>query len=88
MDLFAKSHFLQSLSCPLFPVCLSHTGNRKGKLYIGKDRLMRDQIITLKDKSDRMIPVRIPVPVFVLLCRNPVNNQITTVIAVESSHNI
>ena len=85
MDLVAKSHFLQSLSCPLFPVCLS---NRKGKLYIGKDRLMRDQIITLKDKSDRMIPVRIPVPVFVLLCRNPVNNQITTVIAVKSSHNI
>ena len=73
-----------------FPDTIRRTAyvESKGKLYIGKDRLMRDQIITLKHKTDRVIPIRIPVPVFVFLRRNPVYDQVSAVIPVQSSDDI
>ena len=49
---------------------------------------MRNQIITLEDKSDRMISVGIPVAVFVFFRGNPVDDQISAVVTIQSADDI
>ena len=49
---------------------------------------MGNQVITLKHKPDRMIAVRIPIPVLIFLCGNTVNDQIAAVITVQAADNI
>ena len=49
---------------------------------------MGDQVITLKYKPDRMVPVGIPVPVLIFFCGNPVDDEISRVIAVKPADNI
>ena len=49
---------------------------------------MRDQIVTLEYKTNRMITVRIPVSVLIFFCRNAIDDQISAVITVQSSDNI
>ena len=49
---------------------------------------MRNQIVALKNESDRMVSVGIPVSVLILLCRYSVDNQVSAVITVQPSDNI
>ena len=49
---------------------------------------MGNKVIALKDKSDGMIPIRIPVSVFVFFSRNAVNDQVSAVIAVQSPNDV
>ena len=86
--LIAKPYFIESLFCPSAALGLSDSRYGQGQLYIGQHRLMRNQIITLKYKTNSMVPVRIPVPVFILFRGNSVNDQITAVISVQSADNI
>ena len=68
MKLFPQPHFFQRLNCPLPSFCLSDSGNGQGEFYIRQYGLVRNQIVTLKYESYRMVPVRIPVSVFILFC--------------------
>ena len=45
---------------------------------------MHNQIVTLKDKTNGVVPIRIPVPVFIFFCGNPVDNQVSAVVTVQS----
>ena len=49
---------------------------------------MWDQIITLKHKSYGMISIRVPVPVFIFFRRNPIDDQIATIVPVKTTNNI
>ena len=49
---------------------------------------MWNQIITLEHKSNCMITIGIPVSIFIVLCRHIIDNQVTTVITVQSPYNI
>lgn len=49
---------------------------------------MRDQIVTLKYKSDGMISIRIPVPVLIISGGNLIDDQISAVILIQPSDNI
>ena len=49
---------------------------------------MRYQIIALEYKADCMIPVGIPVSVFILFGRNAVDNQITGIVSVKTADNV
>ena len=49
---------------------------------------MRDQIVTLEYKTNRMITVRIPISVLIFFCGNAIDDKISAVIAVQYSDNI
>ena len=88
MNLVRKPNILQGFQCPFFAFLWRNTGKCQRQLNICQDALVRDQIITLKHKADGMVPVGIPVPVPVFLCRCAVNDQISFVIAVQSANDI
>ena len=43
---------------------------------------MSDQIIRLKDKTDRMVTVRIPVSFLIVFGRDAINDEVSFIIAV------
>ena len=49
---------------------------------------MGDQVIALEYKTDRMVAVGIPVSVSVFFRRDPVDDQVPAVIAVQPSYDI
>ena len=49
---------------------------------------MGNQIVTLKDKTDRVVSVGIPVPVLIAFRGDPVDDQVTAVIPVQAADNI
>lgn len=49
---------------------------------------MRDQVVALEDKADRVVPVGIPVAVLILFRGNAVDDQIAAVVAVEAADDI
>ena len=88
MYLLSKSYFCESLNGPLSSLAFSHTGDSQCQFHIGKNCLMWYQIITLKHKTNGMIPIGIPVSVLIFFCGNPINNQITAVVPVKTANDI
>ena len=88
MNLIAKPHLIERLFRPSAPLGLSDSGYGQSQFHIGQNCLMRNQVVTLKYEAYGMIPVGIPVPVFIFLCGNPVDDQISAVIPVQPPDNI
>ena len=88
MKLLPKTHLLQCIHCTLSSFFLPDPRNRQCQLNICKHRLMRNQIITLEYKTDRMITIGIPVSVLIFFRGNAIDNKISAVVAVQSSDNI
>ena len=88
MKLLPKTHLLQCIHCTLSSFFLPDSRNCQCQLNIRKHRLMRDQIVTLEYKTNRMITVRIPVSVLIFFCGNAIDDKISAVVAVQSSDNI
>ncbi len=86
--LVGKPHLFQSPERTLAPLMRCNTGNRQRHVNIGQNRLMRDQIVTLKNKPDGMVSVGIPVTVLVLSGRHPVDNKVSAVVTVKSADNV
>ena len=87
MQLLTQTHLFQRGDGPFTAFRSGDAGNGQRQLYIGQHGLMRDQVITLKHKSNRMIAVGVPVPVFILLGRDLID-QITAVITIQSADDI
>ena len=49
---------------------------------------MRNEIITLENESYRMVPISIPVSVFILFGRGSVDDKVTFIITIQTSDNI
>ena len=88
MKLLPKTHLLQCIHCTLSSLFLPDPRNRQCQLNICKHRLMRDQIVALEYKTNRMITVRIPVSVLIFFRGNAIDDKISAVVAVQSSDNI
>ena len=88
MKLLPKTHLLQCIHCTLSSFFLPDPRNRQCQLNICKHRLMRDQIVALEYKTDRMITVGIPVSVLIFFRGNAIDDKISAVVAVQSSDNI
>ncbi len=88
MNLFFQPHLFQRFLRPFGPFCLADAGNRQRQFDICQNGLMGNQIIALKNKTDRVIPVGIPVSVLIPFCGNSVNNQIAVIIAVQAADDV
>ena len=69
-------------SAPLF---LAHARYGEGELHVLKHRLMRNQMIALKNKAYRMVSVCVPVLVAELFCADAVDNKIARSVLIKSS---
>ena len=88
MKLLPKTHLLQCIHCTLSSFFLPDSRNCQCQLNICKHRLMRNQIVALEYKTNRMITVRIPVSVLIFFRGNAIDDKISAVVAVQSSDNI
>ena len=88
MGLVLEAYFVERLEGHLFAPVGGDAADGQRELYVLKDRLMRDQVVGLKDKADGMVSVGVPVAVFVFFGRNAVDNQVAAVIAVQSADDI
>ncbi len=80
-----QSDFLQGFFCPGPAFLGGYAGNRKREFDVGEDGLMGYQMVTLKNETDCMIPVGIPVAVAVFPGRYAVYQKVAAVVAVEAS---
>ena len=88
VELFSKTDLIKCRDCFFAPHLFGNTGNGKRQLYVCKDGLVRDQVVALEDKADRVVPVGIPVAVLILFRGNAVDDQIAAVVAVEAADDI
>ena len=57
VELFSKTDLFKCRDCFFAPHLFGNTGNGKRQLYVCKDGLVRDQVVALEDKADRVVPV-------------------------------
>lgn len=88
MQLIPKTDLFQRLLYALSAFPLRDSGNRQRKFNIRQDRLMRYQIIALKNKPNGMIAIGIPITVAVYLRGNSANYKITAVIPIQSANDV
>ena len=88
VQLLSQSHLLQGSLCPLAPLCPGDAGNGQGQLHIGQDGLVGNQIVALEYEADGMVSVGIPIPILIFPGGNPVDDQLSAVIAVKSADDI
>ena len=88
VGLLAEADLVQRLKSPSLTLFAGDTGDRKRKLYIGQNSLVRDQVIALEYETDRVVSVGIPVPVLISLCGNAVDNEVSRIVAVETSDDV
>ena len=67
VDLIAESDLFQRLRCAASALGFAHARDRQRQLHVGEHALMRDQIVGLKDKTNRMIAIGVPIGVGVVL---------------------
>ena len=88
VKLLSQPHFLQRPDRTFPALRLIDPRDCQGKLYICQYSLMGDQVIALEYEPDGMVPVGIPVSVLILLCGDTVDDQVSAVVAVQTSDDI
>ena len=88
MNLIAETDVFQSAGRALFALGCGNAADGQRQFYIGENALVGDQIITLENKTDGMVAVRIPVAVGILLRGDVVDDKISGVIPVQTSDDV
>ena len=88
VQLIPKSHFFQRILCAGPTFRRADTGESQGKLHIGQNGLVRDQVIGLKNKAHRMISIGIPIAVAKVLGRLSVDHKVAGAVLIESADDV
>ena len=88
IQLVSEPDTLKRLFCTRLALLSAHARDGERKLYIPEYRLVWDEVIGLKDKSDTMIAVDIPVPVPEIFGRTTLNDKVTRRIVVKTADDI
>ena len=88
MRLLCQTYAFQRLQSTLPPFLPFHAGECHGKLYVRQNRLMRNQIITLKNKPDGVVAIGIPVTVFVTAGRNTAKSHLAGIVPIQSADDV
>ena len=83
-----EPHALQRLFRPLLPLLFGNARDRQRDFHVAEHRLMRDQIIRLKNEADTVVSVDVPIPVFILFCGFSVDDEIAFAVLIETADNI
>ena len=86
--LFAQPYLLQrGLRAPS-ALRAGHAGDRQRQLNVGQHRLVRNEIVALEYKADRVVAVGVPVAVGIFFGRNAVDDQIAAVVAIQAADDV
>ena len=88
VQLIAQPHLGQCFGGAAAALGLGDAGNGQRQLYVGKHRLVRDQVITLEHEADGVVAVGVPVAIGVLVGGNAVDHQIAAVITVQTADDV
>ena len=66
---------------------LLNSRNRKGKLHVLRNCLVRNQVVALKDKADS-VAVGVPIAVGIILCTDSVDKQLAVRIMIQSADDV
>lgn len=82
-----RSRFVRAFGA-LSALRFGYARERQRKLHVLKHRLMRDQIIALKDKAYGMVSVRIPISVLIFFCGNSIYHKVTVRILIQTADDV
>ena len=88
MHLLPQSDAFQLFLRPLSSLPAAASRQRHRKLDIAPQGLMRNQIIALKNKTDRVVAIGIPVTALIGAGRDAVDEQLTAVAVIQAADNI
>ena len=71
-----------------FALFAAHARNGERKLDVPQDRLVRNEVVGLENKSDPMISVDVPVAVLIILCRTPFNDKVARRIVIQAADDV
>lgn len=81
----SQPNLFKRLLRPFSALFARNAGKSERKLHICYDALVRNQIVTLKNKSHGVVSVRIPLFIKILFCGYAVNQQIAVRISVQTA---
>ena len=87
-ELIAEPDSFEHFLCALPALGLGDARERQRELDVREHGLVRNEIVGLKDKADRVVAVVIPVLVLILLCGAAGDRQVARGIAVEAADDI
>ena len=88
LQLVPEADALERLPRALFALGSADAAERQGELHVGQDRLVRDQVVALEHKADRMVAIGVPVVVGESLCGFSVDEKIAFGVAVEAADDV
>ena len=88
LKLIPEPDFAQGFLRPAAALGMRHARDRQRQLHIRQNRLVGDQVIGLKDKSDGVVAVGVPVGVRELSGGASVDNQISRAEAVQTPDDV
>ena len=88
VQLVAQAYFFKRLGCAASALALAHAGNRQRQFDVGQNALVRDQIVSLKNEADRVIAIRVPIGVRVILCRLSVDDKVALAVFVKAADDV
>lgn len=83
-----KPHAVQRFFGALGTLLAAHARNGKGKLHVAENRLVRNKVVTLEDKSHAVIAVHVPVAVAETLGADAVYADVARRVFVQSAVNV
>ena len=87
-DLVRQPDLLQGFQRPAPPLFPADPAQGQRQLYVGQYRLVRNQVVALEHKSDRVVPVGIPVAFLKLLRALSADDQVAVGVLVQPADNI
>ena len=88
MDMLLQSDFLERFCRAAGTLTRADAADGERQLYVLEHRLVGDEVIALKDESDGVIAVRIPVAVGIPLGTDTVDDQIALVITIQTADDV
>ena len=88
MQLIAKSYLFQGFLCSASALRLGHARNSQRKLHVGEHTLVRNEVIALENKADRVVSVGIPIAILVHGGGFAVDEQVTRGVAVKTAYDV
>ncbi len=88
VDVIGQPDVRQGCGSPSTALRAGDTCQSQSELDVGEDGLMRDEVVALEDEPHAVVAVGVPITIAVALGRDPVDDEVTGVILVQSTDDV